>query len=117
MCDDFGKDHEADWSEKFAHEYLGRFISRDESYKRAYKAWLNFYDQLEEFQQKVCRGRNERGIAIPQGLEEMRLSNQKSRLLRQELVELLRVLNIPRETENSARQLALREHELKWTRR
>jgi hypothetical protein len=103
-----------DRPEKSGPSYLG---GPSEDFKRAYRAWLSYYDQLEEFQQKVCKTRSRDGIAIPVGIEEMRLSNQKARLLRQELFEPLKLLNIPTDVECEARSLALREHERKWTKK
>lgn len=103
--------------ENVRHGHLGAPLKPSEMFRRAYQAWLSYFDQKESFDQKICRLRDAGGIAIPQTLDEMRQSNQKARLLRQELIEPLRALKIPTETENAARSLALREHERKWKKR
>lgn len=100
--------------ENYGQGYFGVKPGPNEMFRRAYQAWLSYYDQKEAFDQKICRLRDARGIAIPQTVDEMRQSNQKARLLRQELIEPLRALKIPTETENAARNLALREHDRKW---
>lgn len=99
---------------RFSREYMGEFSRPCGAFKKAYQAWMTFFDRKEEFDQKHCQARTPQGIAIPIGLDEMRLSNQNARLLRQELLEPLKALKIPRDIENSARLLALREHETKW---
>lgn len=100
--------------EKFTREYFGRWISRDELFTKAYRAWLSYYDQLEENDQKICRARDPQGLALPMCGDEVRRRNQKARLLRQELLQPLIALQIPQETERAARDLALREHKRKW---
>lgn len=100
--------------EQFRREYLSDVPKPSDGFKRAYQAWMAFFDRKEEFDQKHCQKRTPSGIAIPVGLDEMRLTNQNARLLRQELLEPLKALKIPQDVENSARDLALREHESKW---
>lgn len=104
-------------SEKFACEYLSVRIDPNPLFKKAYQAWLSYYDQLEEFEQKTCQARTPEGIALPRAGEELRLCAQKSRLLRQELFQPLKALEIPTHIEESARELALKEHYQKWRKR
>lgn len=108
---------EEDAYEKSVREYLSAMRSPDDLFVKAYRAWLSYFDQLEAFEQKICRARDANGVALRACGEEVRACNQKARLLRQELFEPLRALNIPHETENSARDLALREHQRKWKKR
>lgn len=100
--------------ENFAHQFLCGISRPDPLFKKAYQAWLSYYDQLEEYEQKICQARTPEGVALPRAGDELRLCAQKGRLLRQELIQPLIELNIPAHTESSARDLALREHHRKW---
>ncbi len=117
MFDIFRKKPETYYKpETFAREYLGEIMDNrsDAQFRRAYRAWLSYFDRCEKFDQKTCRARNSIGLAVPQGTDEMGLCNQNARLLKQELLEPLKAFKIPRETEDSAKDLAWREHERKW---
>lgn len=104
-------------TENFDRRYLGVFQKPSEQFKKAYQTWLSYFDQLETYSQTVCKSRTPKGIAVAVTTEEMRLVNQKSRLLRQELFEPLLGLNIPTEVTNEARYLALGEHERRWAKK
>ena len=114
MSDKSSKDYRP---ENFDRQYLGAFHKPSEHFKKAYQTWLSYFDQLEAYSQTVCKSRTPRGLAAPVTTEEMRLVNQKSRLLRQELFEPLLGLNIPKDVDNGARHLALGEHERKWVKK
>lgn len=94
--------------------HLGLSNRPDPNFKKAFQAWLSYYDQLEEYEQKICQARTPDGIALPRAGEELRLSAQKSRLLREELFQPLKALQIPAQIEEAARELALKEHRKKW---
>lgn len=114
----FDKDGKKDKGhENYLREYLGKLPEADDQFKKAYQAWLSYLDQYEAYEQQVCRGRTKHGLAMPQTTEEMRLCNQKGRLLRQELFEQLRRYKVNSETEASAKRLAEQEHERKWSKR
>lgn len=118
MSDKLGKNQgEYYGTESFDRRHLGMFKKPSEHFKKAYQTWLSYFDQLEQYSQTVCKSRSPKGIAVAVTTEEMRLVNQKSRLLRQELFEPLVGLNISTEVTNEARYLALREHERRWARK
>lgn len=68
----------------FQREYMGEWESPD---KDLYNMAKLYHDNCEAYDQLVCMGRNERGVAIPATGEEFRLVAQYAQLQLKELVE------------------------------
>lgn len=93
---------------------ISDFSPADALHLRAVELWCYYYATCENFDQVVCRGRNERGVAMPVGGQEGSEINKHALTMNKHISTLAAAQNIPvdvwRHAKKTASNMSYAEH-------